>query len=153
MVPQPVTTLSPGMRCLSMPNFRSRWTAKGSSSRNEPLSKSVSIRSCAVILPLARCLAIRSSPPPIFDSCLSWCNFSILGFIVLSIVLCPAFSIFIHNTRSRPFEIGSRFAPVQRVNSEKYYQSHKTKYVQANSVSTFRDTNKKAKQDQFIKYI
>ena len=59
-VPQPVTTLSPRKYFLSMSKSEVRWVTKASSSRKEPLSRSASIRSRAVILPLACWASMRS---------------------------------------------------------------------------------------------
>src|SRR5262245_34899502 len=57
-------TPSPGIRVFSMPKSRLRWTTKGSSSKKDPGSSSLSMRSCAESLPSRCCLSMRSAPPP-----------------------------------------------------------------------------------------
>src|SRR5918995_989083 len=60
IVPNPVTTPSPGGRLRSIPKSWLRWTANGSVSWNEPGSSSRSSRSRAVSLPFSCCLRTAS---------------------------------------------------------------------------------------------
>ena len=78
IVPWPVTTASPQGRFFSMPNSVTRWRTKVSSSWNEPGSSSVSMRSRAVILPRACCLASASGDEwtAASRSSCSWPSFS-----------------------------------------------------------------------------
>ena len=66
MVPAPVTTPSPGMRCSAMPNSVQRCSTNMSISSNEPRSSSSSSRSRADSLPRLCWAAIRLAPPPAF---------------------------------------------------------------------------------------
>ena len=61
MVPSPVTTESPYGRLASIPKACERCLAYSSSSTKEPVSRSSSMRSRAVILPLACCFSCASS--------------------------------------------------------------------------------------------
>src|SRR3954451_8199336 len=61
MVPWPVTTASPHGRFLSSPKSWTRWRTKVSSSWKDPGSRSFSIRSRAVYLPLACCFSTAFS--------------------------------------------------------------------------------------------
>ena len=63
IVPDPVTTPSPGTFCVCMPKSTQLCSTYMSSSSNEPSSSSTS-RSRAVSLPLVCCAAMRFSPPP-----------------------------------------------------------------------------------------
>src|SRR5919106_4923212 len=69
MVPEPVTTPSPGMRCSAMPNSVQRCSTNMSISSNEPGSSRSSRRSRADNLPRLCCAAIRRAPPPARAAC------------------------------------------------------------------------------------
>src|SRR2546425_9904165 len=62
--PWPVTTPSPGMRCVSIPKSWERWTTKRSSSSKVPGSRRRPTRSRAESFPSAFWRARRSGPPP-----------------------------------------------------------------------------------------
>ena len=64
IVPEPVTTPSPGTRCSAMPNSVQRCSTNTSISSNEPRSSSSSSRSRADSLPRWCWAAIRFAPPP-----------------------------------------------------------------------------------------
>ncbi|MNT49916.1 hypothetical protein D3C72_1867960 [compost metagenome] len=64
MVPQPVTTPSPGMMVSAMPKSVARWVTNMSYSSKLPGSSSTSSRSRAVSLPLPCCASMRRCPPP-----------------------------------------------------------------------------------------
>src|SRR6266571_9184393 len=64
IAPWPVTTPSPGMRCVSIPKSWERWTTKRSSSSKEPGSRRRPMRSRAESFPSAFWRARRSGPPP-----------------------------------------------------------------------------------------
>jgi hypothetical protein len=62
-VPWPVTTPSPYGRFFSTPKPCARWRAISSNSTKDPSSRKASIRSRAVILPLACCFSTARSDP------------------------------------------------------------------------------------------
>src|SRR3990170_638748 len=64
MVPQPVTTPSPGTLVSAMPKSVLRCSTNMSNSSKEPSSTRRSMRSRAVSLPRACWAALRFSPPP-----------------------------------------------------------------------------------------
>src|SRR6185312_9766023 len=64
MVPQPVTTPSPGITILPISKSVARWVTNMSYSSNESGSSNTSRRSRAVSLPFLCCASIRCWPPP-----------------------------------------------------------------------------------------
>src|SRR5690348_9988214 len=66
MVPEPVTTPSPGTFCSSIPKSMQSCSTYVSSSSKLSSSSSTSSRSRAVSLPLACCASMRFCPPPSF---------------------------------------------------------------------------------------
>ncbi len=80
--PCPVTTPSPYGRFAAMPKLAARCLASSSNSVNEPGSSSRSIRSLAVSLPRACCLATAFSEPAWMASCLRRSKSAILPAVV-----------------------------------------------------------------------
>src|SRR5690606_20190028 len=81
MVPQPVTTPSPGILVFAMPKSVQRCSTYMSNSSNEPSSRSRSMRSRAVSLPRLCCAAIRASPPPSFATSRRRCSSPRMSFM------------------------------------------------------------------------
>ena len=65
MVPDPVTTPSPGIRCSAMPNSVQRCSTNMSISSNDPWSSRSCRRSRADSLPRLCWAAMRRAPPPL----------------------------------------------------------------------------------------
>ena len=81
-MPQPVTTPSPNGRFFSMPNVVERCRANASNSVNEPSSSRASMRSRAVILPLACCFSTARSEPAWIASSKRCCRSASLPAVV-----------------------------------------------------------------------
>src|SRR5215472_3387526 len=109
-VPHPVTTPSPGILVLSMPNSEERCSTNMSNSSKEPLSSRSSMRSRAVSLPRACCASMRFSPPPSLAPARRSSRVSRMSFICSR----PAFPVGFQGVLACPFRPRKGYKAVRK---------------------------------------